>query len=253
VLSRCDGVTVVSNAIREEVVKLGCAGLPMEVVPMGVDMERFQPKHHDDGLRRDIAPNGPLLLFVGRLSEKKGLGYLLAAMPQVIERFPGATLLVVGDGEDREALEREAQGLGLPKGRIVFYGGVSNLLLPRFYATADIFIGPSVTAKGGDAEGFGLVFVEALACSCPVVATDLPAIADIVVPGENGLVVKQRSSSAIAEALLGLLEDRSLLERMKAQARKSVVDRYDWTVIGGRYAGLLGKEPLAKGRPATDA
>ncbi len=203
VLDRCEGVTVVSNAIREAVVRLGCSNLRMEVLPMGVDMERFHPTHRDTALRHEIAPNGPLALFVGRLSEKKGLRYLLDAMPHVIRRFPELTLLVVGEGEDREALEAHARSLGLSGDRVVFYGGVANDLLPRFYATADVFVGPSVTASGGDAEGFGLVFVEALACSCPVIATDLPAIADIVFKGENGLIVAQRNAGAIAEALIG--------------------------------------------------
>jgi glycosyltransferase involved in cell wall biosynthesis len=113
-------------------------------------------------------------------------------------------------------------------------------MLPRFYATSDVFVGPSVTAKGGDAEGFGLVFVEALACSCPVIATDLPAIADIVTPGVNGLIVEQRSSPAIANALLQLLGDRLLLERMKHEARRSAVGRFDWTVISGKYGRIFG-------------
>jgi glycosyltransferase involved in cell wall biosynthesis len=240
VLDRCDGVTVVSNAIRKEVVRLGCPRLRMEVLPMGVDMERFHPKHRDDALRREIAPNGPLALFVGRLSEKKGLRYLLDAMPHVIRRFPELTLLVVGEGEDREALEAHARSLGLTGDRVIFYGGVANDLLPRFYATVDVFVGPSVTASGGDAEGFGLVFVEALACSCPVIATDLPAMADIVSPGENGRIVEQRCAAAIAEALTGLLEDRGLLSQLRSRARSSVADRYDWEIVSARYAQILG-------------
>ncbi len=241
VLDRCEGVTVVSNAIREAVVRLGCSRLRMEVLPMGVDMERFHPKHRDDALRREVAPNGPLVLFVGRLSEKKGLRYLLDAMPRVVQRFPELILLVVGEGEDREALEAHARSLGLSGDRVVFYGGVANDLLPKFYATADVFVGPSVTASGGDAEGFGLVFVEALACACPVIATDLPAIADIVIKGENGLIVEQRNAGAIAEALIDLLEDRSLLDRLKSRARESVVNRYDWRAVGARYGRLLGE------------
>ncbi|MHC1741659.1 MAG: glycosyltransferase family 4 protein [Syntrophobacteraceae bacterium] len=189
-----------------------------------------------------MAPNGPLILFVGRLSEKKGLRYLLDAMPEVIRRFPETTLLVVGEGEDREWLESHARSLGLPGDRVVFYGGVANPMLPKFYATADVFVGPSVTAKGGDAEGFGLVFVEALACSCPVIATDLPAIADIVAPGENGLIVEQRSATAIADALIALLGNRPLLSRLQGRARSSVVDRYEWKVISARYARILGDQ-----------
>lgn len=241
VLGRCDAVAVVSNALREEVCKLGVHGTPVEVIPMGVDMELFHPSHRDDELRRRLAPKGPLLLFVGRLSEKKGVRYLLDAMPRVLDRFADATLVLVGDGEERVSLERRAREAGIPEGRVVFYGGVANRILPRFYATADVFVGPSVMARGGDAEGFGLVFVEALACSCPVVATDLPAIRDIVVSGANGIVIPQASVSAIAEALLGLLGDEVLRDRLKTQARPSVVDRYDWDIIGERYAHLLGE------------
>lgn len=239
VLERCDGVTMVSHAIRREAERLGCAGIPMEVMPMGVDTALFHPASRDERLRRELAPNGPLVLFVGRLSEKKGVRYLLEAMPRVLEALPELTLLIVGEGEERGALEALARSLGILGSRVIFCGGVPHASLPRFYATADVFVGPSVVAGGGDAEGFGLVFVEALACGCPVIATDLPAIADIVIPGENGLIVEQRNAPAIASALLGLLGDRARLDQIRSGARQSVVDRYDWQIIHRRYRALL--------------
>ena len=122
------------------------------------------------------------LLFVGRLVEKKGLRYLLKAMPEIIARFPQSHLTVVGDGPCRKELEKLSVHLGL-RGRVDFLGALRNDELPHIYQQSGIIVFPSVVSDDGDREGFGLVLVEALGCGCAAVVTDLPAMMDIVADG----------------------------------------------------------------------
>ena len=240
---RCTAVTAVSSAIRREIIqRIGVSSSsPIHIIPMGVDLDRFSPAHYDHSLRQQFHADGPLLLFVGRLTEKKGLAYLLRAMPRVLDRHPATKLMVIGYGEERSALEQLASELGLFERAVIFLGGMTSAELPRYYATADIFVGPSIIAQSGDREGFGLVFVEALGSGCPVITTDLPAMTDIVTHEKTGLIVPQKDSAALADAIIRLLDDPDLLARMKSSCRNEVLAKFHWDVISKRYSELLSK------------
>jgi glycosyltransferase involved in cell wall biosynthesis len=240
ILNRADAVTVVSWAIRDRITQIGVReSLPIHTIPMGVDLSLFHPNRRDDSLKGKLSISGPFLLYVGRLSEKKGLAYLLKALPEVIRSHPQAKLVVVGDGEERDNMTRLARELGLTNENLVFVGSLPNTLLPQFYATADLFIGPSVSATGGDQEGFGLVFVEAMGCGCPVIVTDLPAISDIVSNGVTGLVAPQKDSAALAQAILMLLADPNMREKLGKEGKDYVFPRFDWELIAKKYIDIL--------------
>ncbi len=114
--------------------------------------------------------------------------------------------------------------------------------LPEYYATADIFVGPSVVAEGGDREGLGLVFVEALACGCSVVCSDLPAISDIIADNETGFVVRQKSHADIHAKVVRLLNDRKLRESLQDKGMEFVQNQFDWKIIGAKFARVLNDE-----------
>ena len=231
VIRRSTGITVVSRAMGDAALSLGARGEDIQVIPMGVDLrEAFSPLKTS---RRDTQ-----LLFVGRLVEKKGLSYLVKAMPSVAQRHPGVKLTIVGSGPEESSLRAEVAALGLAD-RICFVGPVENTRLPSFYREAGIVVFPSVVAGDGDQEGFGLVLVEALGCECAVVATDLPAVRDIVIHGTTGLMVPERNVEALARSIIGLLGDRELRTSLGKAGRKFVVERYDWSVVVERYARFM--------------
>jgi glycosyltransferase involved in cell wall biosynthesis len=178
------------------------------------------------------------LLFVGRLVQKKGIRYLIEAMPIIRRAFPETKLKIAGDGPDRRELIRLADVLGLHDG-VEFLGSVSNQNLARVYQSADVVIFPSVVDCSGDQEGFGLVLVEALGCGCTVVATDLPAIRDIVENGRTGLVVGQRNPEQIAEAVVRLFENPALRRSLAMKGRNHVLKRFDWEAIAQKYAEVI--------------
>jgi glycosyltransferase involved in cell wall biosynthesis len=231
--SRCEAVTVVS---RDMATKLPEAtsrrGEPPRVMPMGVDTQRFSAK------RERVENSDQTLLFVGRLAKKKGVEYLIHAFPDILARHPDARLVVVGDGPCRGELETLSSQLGLAD-RIRFAGAQPPAELPRFYAGSRVFVGPSVVARGGDTESFGLVFVEAMAADCPVVGTSVGGIPDVVIHGRTGLLVEPKSPGALAAAINGLLDSPAEAGKMGALARRWVRRKFDWRQVAQRYANLL--------------
>jgi len=233
VLHRSAGITAVSRAMGASAVALGARPEALKIIPMGVDLQSvFIPPA--------VPRGGNRLLFVGRLVEKKGLSYLIKAMHRIVQRHPDVQLTVVGSGPEENRLKHEAATLGL-SGRIVFSGSVTNAELPPFYQEADICVFPS-----GDREGFGLVLVEALGCSCPVVATDLPAVRDVVIPGRTGLLVPEKSPESLAECISGLLENPERRESLGREGRQFVLVRYDWAIIAAAYSRFL-EELMCRG------
>ena len=245
-LRRAIALTAVSSDLARVMADLvgGSRGSPrsgrprVEVISMGVDTQRFRPDARDERLRRTLGVSGPFLLFVGRLAEKKGVRYLLEAMPAILGNLPAAKLVVVGDGPLRGELESLSRLLGIEES-VVFVGGKRQEELPPYYATADVFIGPSIVVSGGDTESFGLVFAEAMASGCAVVASDVGGIRELVREGETGLLVPERDPAAIARAVCALLADDELRRRLAAGGRSRVKRRFEQRSIANRYARVL--------------
>jgi glycosyltransferase involved in cell wall biosynthesis len=244
-LARADAVTGLSEAICTEIrdsVRLPTR-VPLRRIPLGVFTERFHPDRRDPALRERLGEGGEILLFVGRLAEKKGVRYLIEAMPAVRREFPRAVLWVAGFGEEEAALRARAEALGLLDRGIRFLGRINHDEAPAYYASADIFVGPSIVAAGGDTEGLGLVFAEAQAAGCAVVASDLPAVRDIVTHGETGCFAAQRDPAALAEQILGLLRDPERRARIAAAGRASALARFDWPTVARQYLAELVPAP----------
>jgi glycosyltransferase involved in cell wall biosynthesis len=239
VLRRMNRITAVSQHLAETVMELTPdRPVNVDVVSMGVDTERFHARRNAATLRRKLGVNGPLVLFVGRLAEKKGLRYLIDAMPGVLKQHPDATLVIVGDGPLRGELSLHARDLKLGES-VRFLGARSPKDLPEFYSAADVFVGPSIIAEGGDTESFGLVFAEAMACGSPVIASDTGGVSDLVQHEKTGLLVPQRDPEAITMAVCRVLADKDLARRLRRNARAHVQRSFTQTAIAERYGSIL--------------
>jgi len=204
-----------------------------------------------DGQRADLvvwngvpvtAPRPPLagppaVSFVGRLIPKKGVDVLLRAMSRVIEQLPEARLLVVGDGPQRAALEAQAASLGIAS-NIRFLGHLKREQMEEAVGGAWVQAAPSVWE-----EPFGLVGAEALMRGTAAVVTDAGGLAEQVVPEEHGLHVPPGDDQALAGALLRLLSDRALAERLGAAGRDHAMRHFAEDRVVERfielYAGLI--------------
>jgi len=234
VMDKSAALTVVSKAMKKTVVDMSVDPAKVEVIPMGVDLQGlFTP---DPSVPRKTDE----LLFVGRLVEKKGVDFLLEAMPPVLKKHPTVRLILAGSGPMEQELRQQAQRLQISD-RVDFLGMVAQTQLPALYQRVTLAIFPFVVAKSGDQEGFGLVQVEAMGCECPVIAGDLPAIHDIITHEENGLIFPSGNVQALADAIIKLLDDPELCARLAGEGRKSVVQKFDWEIIAGKYAGLFKK------------
>ena len=231
VIKNASAVTTVSSDMGNAVDTLQIDREKVHVIPMGVDLQqRFVPPHRPRC--------GKKLLFVGRLVEKKGLTYLIDAMLLILAKHPEARLTVIGEGPEKKRLLQRVSELGI-EDRVIFKGAITNAFLPGYYQDSDIVVFPSIVANSGDREGFGLVLVEALGCACAAVVTDLPAMRDIVEDGRNALVVRQKDTRQIADAVIRLLDDPLHCQKLGEAGRFAVLGKFDWSVIAAQYANLI--------------
>ena len=198
---------------------------------MGVDLENTFTPGAGTGDRSG-------LIFVGRLVEKKGVGYLIEAIVRLVATDPDLMLTIVGDGPDRSKLQGLVHTYRLTR-NIDFAGRVPNVELPRRLRAAQIAVMPSVVAKSGDQEGLGLVTIEALGCGCAVVASNLPAVQDTILDGETGLMAIPADSADLAEKISRLLADGELRQTLAEHGRDYALRKFDWKVVGNDYARLM--------------
>jgi glycogen synthase len=165
-------------------------------------------------------PAAPTVLCIGRLIAEKGVDLAVSAFASLAPEFPGARLVIAGDGPERPALERQAGDLGIAD-RVDFLGWVAPERMPTVTSTASVIVVPSRWK-----EAFGLVAIEAALQRRPVVAARVGGLPEPVVDGETGIVVEPEDSAAIARALATLLGDRELAARMGGAARRRAETRY---------------------------
>jgi glycogen synthase len=202
----------------------------VHLIPPGVNPSLFEGPFEDP-----FAGVGkPRVLFVGRLAPQKGVGTLVAAAGLLED--PSAQVLLVGDGPERKALERESKRIGIAD-RVHFVGFVAHERLPVVLAHADLLVLPSIY------EELGTVLLEAMQAGLPIVASKTGGIPDVIEDGVNGLLVPPCNPGALARAIDRLLADRDLARRLSEEARQRAKD-YDWEVLAERvlrvYQGVTG-------------
>jgi phosphatidylinositol alpha-1,6-mannosyltransferase len=199
----------------------------VRVVPLGADPAFFGPGLDTREVRERYGlDDGRWLLSVARLTRHKGIDTALQALARLSPRHPDLRYAVVGDGEERQALEDEARGLGVAS-RVRFLTDVPDRDLPALYNCAEIYLGVSRLMEQR-VEGFGISLAEASACGIPVIAGRSGGIPAAVRDGETGLLVDAEGVDAVAEAIGRLLDDAGLRARLGAAGRRSVESHYNW-------------------------
>lgn len=168
----------------------------------------------------------PVILSVGQLRERKGHIYLVQACGILHEQNLDFRCQIIGEGPEREALEKEIERLGLTD-HVSLEGALPQEEVMDYYENASLFVLSAVQAGDGDRDGIPNVILEAMAMELPVVSTWNSAIPEAVKDGKNGFLVPPKDVESLASALKRLLYDRSLSDRMGLEGRKTVLKQFD--------------------------
>ena len=216
----CDRIVCVcaaeqSAAIRAQVIERGKLVVIENGIPQAAD-ERARPGK--DELRRELGLDDALLVgMAGRFARQKGHRYLVDAMRRVVQEFPGAVLVLAGDGRLKPAIKRRARRTGLEdRCRIL----ETRDDLSGFYAGIDVLVFPSLW------EGLPYTLLEGMAAGCAVVATDVGGMRDVLVAGQSAELVPAADAEALAEAICALLRNPQRRDRLGAAARQRVRSRF---------------------------
>ena len=228
-LKHADAIAVVSSALRRKAETLIGETDRISVMPMGVDITRFHPPA--PGTSRSG------LLYVGRLVREKGLHTLLSAMHDAALSGLNPHLTVIGIGPAESRYKSQAAKLGLGS-QVTFLGALPNPQLVPFYQRAQALIFPSLLGSSGQQEGMGLVPIEALACECPVIASSLPAVSEIISDRETGLLFTPDDISGLAGRIADVLHNPDMTRKTARAGRELVEKRYGWDAAAAAYRDL---------------
>jgi glycosyltransferase involved in cell wall biosynthesis len=205
----------------------------LEYVPLGIDLGVYKPGDRHAAKDASGLAGKTVLLYVGHLTEGKGVSYLLKAMAGLDSRLLSRLMLVVvGDGPERKMLERLSVELGID-GHVRYTGRMPPAEVLTWYAVADIFVLPSLS------EGRPTVINEAMATGCAIVATDISGIPEQVTDGYNGFLVPPRDSAALREKIAYLAGDEGEMARMGRNSRKKLLDEdLTWERYADRMTGI---------------
>ncbi|MBE9530613.1 MAG: glycosyltransferase family 4 protein [Proteobacteria bacterium] len=214
-LRNADAVTVNSSVTEKAVNEIAPELKELHLIPMGVSTRGVKTPNSSMEIRHQYRRgNGPLLIFVGRVVEEKGVEDLIRAVAILAPTFPDITALIVGEGQDRPVLEEISKTLGLSD-RVIFTGWVEPDMIPAYLAAGDIFVGPS-----REFEAQGLSVIEAMVSGTPVIASRVGGVVDSVRHEETGLLVNERSPDEIAAAVERIVKTPMLAERLGKQGYK---------------------------------
>jgi glycosyltransferase involved in cell wall biosynthesis len=205
----------ISHEIEKELVQHGFARNKIEFIPYGVDTVLFFPK--DGKLNSTGTYTFPKAIFTGRLVKEKGLEYLILAWKEVMECFPSAELLIVGDGPLREPLQQQCRELGI-QSNVRFLGMRSNV--QAYLQQADLYVSSSIS------EGLSNSILEAMACGLPVVGTKISGTSDLINHGVNGLLVEPAKVEDLSKTILHVLRNPDLAERLGVAAAQTIREKY---------------------------
>jgi len=223
-VQRCARLIAITNQTRS-LYKTLVDEEKMSVIPFGVDTEAFKP------IKEEQPQEELRMLYAGSLYALKGLPYLLKALANVKKFGLRANLIIIGEGEQKEALVALAKALDIAK-EVKFEGRVPYSSMPKYYNHCDVFCYPTL------GEPFGKAVIEAMASGKPVIATNIGGPAEIIQNGVDGILVPAANSEAIAVQVDRLMRNENERRRIGKNARETAVRHYSWVKIAEKYHQL---------------
>lgn len=234
-IAHSDKVICVSSFTRDLLIeRYGASEEQVALIHNGVDFARFSKPTTENAYAQSGAKH---VVAAGRMVERKGFDHLIAAWPAVLAQVPSAKLSLAGKGPLFEQLSAEIERLGVADS-VNQLGFVSDEDLVALYQSADLFAMPNRTMPDGDTEGFGLVFLEAAAAGAPSIGGRAGGAVDAIVHKETGLLVDGSDRTAIAEALIEMLNDDEWRLDM-AKTAFELAGKSDWSAKARQFENVL--------------
>jgi len=223
-LRAVDAITAVSTHVARELGSYGINARDVGVIGNGVDPDVFRPD--------DTEVSEGSILYVGRLTARKGLPILMDAVALLREEGVRVAVWLVGKGPLEDQLRRRASRLGLRADQVTFHGFVPVHRLLEIYRRSNVVVVPSRY------EGLPTTLLEAMSCAKPVVAADSPGISEVISHGTDGWLVRPDSAPSLAEGIRVVLEDYDLQRRISSNARLKILEGYTWDAVAQRFLSV---------------
>lgn len=228
-----DRVTAISSYTAREVKELVPDDeVPVEVIPYSIAVTA---KLNQESQAKPLLP---LVLYVGRLVERKGVEYLIRAFAEVVGEVP-SELVIVGKGPEDQKLHQLTEELNLVQ-KVHFKGWASRNELEQLYNQCNVFVLPAIIDSKGDTEGLGVVLLEAMSYQKPVVASNLGGITDIVKDRDTGLLVNEKDTHGLSEAIKAVLTNPALATSIGKRGYEHVQKQFSWEKIMSQWTALYG-------------
>jgi phosphatidyl-myo-inositol dimannoside synthase len=243
--NRAGAITACSADLAQRAVRLGAAPERVEVVPYGVDLDRFRPSPEAKAAARTavgVSADVPFVFAAGRLVRKKGFEYLIDAIARARSR---PFVALAGAGDLDEALRARVGAAGLTQ-RVRFLGNLPQHEVAGYLAAADIVAVPSVHDERGNVDGLPNIVLEALAAAAAVVATPAGGIASVVEHERTGLIVPERDPAALAAAIDRLAANPALREELGRSARRRMAAQYGWASVAASFEAAYARALAVK-------
>jgi len=232
-------ITVCSQHLYESALSLGAVPEQLRLIVWGADPAIFDPSNFppQDIIRKSLKlpTSGNIILSLGRLVKKKGVEYLIKAAPYVKKKVPDVSIVIAGDGPELKTLKQLAVDLRA-QDYIHFIGKVDWDHVPLLLHASDVFVAPSIEDESGNMDGLPTTILEAMAAGKPIVATNIAGIPLVILEGRTGLLVPPRDSHALAEAIVLILLNKSLREKMGFWSRKMVINYLNWNRVAREFS-----------------
>ena len=211
----------------------------VQIAP-GIDTDHFMPKSaRADLIKKYRLEDRRVIVSVGRLVHRKGQDKLIESIPKILQSFPDAVLLLVGEGPIKQMLKNTAKQLGATN-QVIFAGRVQHIDLPDYICLGEVFAMPVRSRFAGlEVEGLGIVYLEASACGLPVIVGNSGGATDAVIDGVTGLLVNGSDTDQIADAVCKLLTDQSRAKAMGLAGRGWVIENWQINTWSEKFNKLL--------------
>jgi len=222
-IHKCDRIIVINKIVKNLYYNL-LGDERISTIPFGVDESIFYPINKKKNNVFEI-------LYVGSLTNIKGVPLLIKALPYILKEEPNVILKIVGKGNQKTYLNAMVKKLNIDK-NVIFSGFIPHNKTPKFFQQCDVFCYPTL------GEPFGKSIIEAMACGKAVITTNIGGPSEIVSNGVDGVLVPPRNEGAIASGILDLINNENKRLKLGERARKTVEEKYSWEKISSKYHEL---------------